>query len=773
MKNQNKMADRKIFIDDSPKNPHLKRSPFDLSFVNNSTYQFGKVGVPYFQYCPPGTKLSIKPTFAFKLAPLVYPTQTNVRAHLKFYKVPLRILWEDFEDFQAMIGTNGLPTNGGGTQFVVPYVKRSSGWNDLGSLAEQLGCGNVKYIEVNSLSSFVGKRRILSTNIPFVPSTALPSFYCYDVFLKAPHKLSSFVYSSGSYDCNFVFTCLTSYANSLPTGTVTLDLFSVNSDGSLHSLNKHIDFNRVTSSQAFNNSTESCFTIGGYSTQSLNGFTVNSSQLLIRIVDDNFIEAVNLALSLGNELCFRFSATGNMRIHLFPDMSNDSLSVIRSTSLGYEKVDTDTGNLTSTSQVQNLIERLGIIDTCSIAVKTVDNSKTTIFDSFDGEEPVQPVCALPFRALEFIHNYFMRNPRIDPFEKDGVPSYNKFLTNTASGADSTTPVDSWNALYETDYFTSCVKEPQFGNAPLVGVTVNDLGDKGILRFDDGEDVNNYTVEVPLDENGAALPITMYKDIADRPNIQRLQELIQFGISINDLRNVSTFQRMLERMQRTGHRYANVVYEFFGTNPPIGDHYPRYLGGLSRNISVDEITNTALSEGAKLGEFAGRASFAGQGKTIKCFCSEASYVIGIIYFSVTPTYSQYLPKHLTYKHPLDFYLNPDFAYMGPQPVLVKEVAPTQVDEENLNDVFGYNRPYAELASRVDEVHGEFRTTMANFLLQRMFGSVPQLNKSFIEIDPQQLLNIFSVTDTTDKIWGQLYFKVKALLPLPRSYQPRSI
>lgn len=769
------MADRKIFIDDSPKNPNLKRSPFDWSFVNNVTYQFGKVGVPYFQYCPPGTKVDIKPTFAFKLAPLVYPTQTNVRCHMKFYKVPLRILWKDFEDFQSMIGTNGLPINGGGTQYVVPYIKRPTGWNKLGSLAEQIGCGNTRYVDVLSMLNVRGEVSVINTPTNVVPviGNALPSLKCFDVRLKSPYFLHNYV--TNEYDETFEFTFLSTVQSPTLTGNIVLSLFGVMSDGTINSISDtSVTFTKVSSRQAFNDSTTPVYTINNSQSVMLDGNQVYALSLRLRIPSVSiFFEIANSFLKSGVELLFRFAASGVLQTALFPDVSENGVAYYVQNVLEYNKVDEATGNLLSTSQLSSILSRLGILNSASIGVSCVDDSITTIFDSVDGAEPLEPVCALPFRALEFIHNYFMRNPRVDPFIKDGNPSYNKFLTNVDSGADSTTPVEDWLALYETDYFTSCVKEPQFGNAPLVGVTVNDLGDKGILRFDDGTDVGNYTVEIPIGEDGAALPVTMYKDIADRPNVQRLQELINYGISINDLRNVSTFQRMLERMQRTGHRYANVVYEFFGTNPPIGDHYPQYIGGVTRNITVDEITNTALSENAKLGEFAGQAHFAGAGRNIKCFCSEASYVVGIIYFTVTPTYSQYLPKHLTYKHPLDFYLNPEFAYMGPQPVYVKEVAPAQVDAENLNDVFGYNRPYAELASRVDEVHGLYKTQLANFLLQRMFGSVPQLNKSFIEIDPQQLLNIFSVTDTTDKIWGQIYFKVKSSLPFPRSYQPRSI
>lgn len=217
------------------------------------------------------------------------------------------------------------------------------------------------------------------------------------------------------------------------------------------------------------------------------------------------------------------------------------------------------------------------------------------------------------------------------------------------------------------------------------------------------------------------------------------------------------------------RYSDIVEEFFGVRPALGEEHPTYLGGISRRVMVNKITNTAQSEGNPLGDFAGTASVAGKAKRIKVFCKEPCYIMGILYFSVTPLYSQMLPKHFTKFELLDFY-NPIFANIAPQPVYCKQIAPLQLGDNEIDDVFGYNRPYADYVSRQDEVHGDFRGNMRDFLFQRLFFEKPRLNESFINIHSGDLTNIFSNTDDNDKIFGQIAFGIRAKLPIPRYSTP---
>lgn len=144
----------------------------------------------------------------------------------------------------------------------------------------------------------------------------------------------------------------------------------------------------------------------------------------------------------------------------------------------------------------------------------------------------------------------------------------------------------------------------------------------------------------------------------------------------------------------------------------------------------------------------------------------------MYFSCTPAYSQMLPRHFTKSELLDFY-NPQFANLGLQPVYRHQLAPLQLDPDEVGEVFGYNRPYADYVSMQDEVHGDFRTNMADYLMQRIFANKPELSEQFINIYSKDVTNVFLDREDNDKIFGQIYFDMRAKLPMPRFAVPRII
>lgn len=755
------MADKQVFIDAGPKKPKLPHSNFDVSHVNNMTARFGRCYPVYCRELPAGARLTIKPSMAFDMMPLVYPIQTNVRAHLKFYKVPMRILWDKYEDFMSAVGSDGLPNNSSQDPYVMPYIKRSS-WCSVGSLAESFGVCSQEY----TLSQ-----------AEFVQNPV--SYDIVDSGIEFSFNLSNTRYNlaTAPYNGLNVFFVIPYYAKSVPIFSESINV-EMYTRGVGHGIRP--DGGQLFFTGTFKSATPNLSPDGGFATSR------NAQSGADIVVGGVTYHRYNLYFSLGSyaeayqsilDRLRAASVDGYVRVRLSGGNILSLFPGLMPTSVFTQNADVSPKEDSVTLKVLgDVVESplfVGLQSYIYHPIQTTIEGNSTVFDSVNGADPLQPINALPFRAYEFIHNYFFRNERVAPFTLDGKPQYNEFITNSGSGADETTPLEFFNALYEYDYFTTCVKEPQFGKAPLVGVTVNDLSDTGILTFQGESTDDSYVVKIPIGADGAAMPLTVYKGTADDTTIHRLNELISFGISINDLRNVSSFQRMLERYQRSGHKYANVVYEFFGTNPPIGDHYPTYLGGFNASMSVQKITNMALSKDAKLGEFAGQGRVSGKGRKIRCFCSEPCYVIGILYFSVTPVYSQYLPKHFIKSELLDYLVNPDFATLSPQPVYKKELAPTQVDTNSFNAVFGYQRPYADYVSSFDEAHGLFKTSMSNFLLQRKFLIPPSLNRSFIEVRSDDLLNIFSVVEDEDKLYGQVYFDARVSLPLPRSYSPRSI
>ena len=90
---------------------------------------------------------------------------------------------------------------------------------------------------------------------------------------------------------------------------------------------------------------------------------------------------------------------------------------------------------------------------------------------------------------------------------------------------------------------------------------------------------------------------------------------------------------------------------------------------------------------------------------------------------------------------------------------------------MEKVFGYQRPWYEYCQKLDTASGLFRTQLRNFLINRVFVTAPQLNSAFTTVDPEEVNDVFSETETTDKILGQVYFDVVAKLPISRVSVPK--
>lgn len=780
------MADKKLFGIGGPHKPDLDKSTFDLSYKSDLTAKFGRVYPIMCQEAPAGSTFTIKPRMAFDMMPFAFPIQTNIRAHMSFYKAPLRILMAHgkFQDFYT-----------GTKQVSLPYIKRAPGWCDTGSLADYMGLPTAVTGDVTQLVSMPVWTPQLR-DLPLFGTVSGSSMQGYvaslpdvgDVYSPIGFFLPRISSSTQTYRgfissvligelkekvFSFSFIHYGTVSNQvLSTQYFSIVAFSV-VDGLLNVISRaDIEFGTsLASDNVYNFKSAVPLSNVGVSPASSAyvSYQINAS------TSDAFVQAVN-------------SADGEVHIGLFWGgdsaifNSNRSIPVdvveqvirpmVDSTIVEPSKVDETTGTITVSRT--DLRFAGGVIPSLEATVKysLPSASSTNHFCSISGADPLIPVSALPFRAYEFIKNYVFRQERIDPFKKDGVEVYNEFLTNDGEGADTTTPVDFFNAPYEFDQFTTCVKTPQWGNAPLVGITTNDMDNVGTLHMVP-ETGDPYDIGVTLDDDGNMTGISNYDDVANHPSVHRLQEAIDFGISINDFRNVAMFQKFLERYQRAGgYNYESFMLEFYGTNVPTGDHFPEFLGGCTRPVMVSKLESQASTENASLGDFVGVGSVRGDCEEISVFCSEPSYIMGLLWFSVTPTLSQVLPKHFIKFDRLDFW-NPAFNCVGPQPVFKKELAPLELASNEIDDVFGYNEPYVDHKSHVDECHGLFRSSMHNFILQRIFDGCPELGKDFIYMDSKDLTNIFAVNSDTDKIFGCIAFDMRCKVAIPRYSTPRIV
>lgn len=296
-----------------------------------------------------------------------------------------------------------------------------------------------------------------------------------------------------------------------------------------------------------------------------------------------------------------------------------------------------------------------------------------------------------------------------------------------------------------------------------------------------EDGNKY--KVSYQSNGSALTGVTYEklsnDTAVSP-VSSLYNLLQSGISINDFRNVNAYQRYLELNMFKGYSYRQIVEGRFDCTV----HYdtlllPEYLGGMTREVTINPVTQMVEVNGngsynGALGSQAGNGTcFGNTDFTIKGFCDEESIVMGLITVVPMPVYTQPIPKFFLYRDRLDSF-NPEFDHIGYQPIYTKELCPVNqwlADPSKMNTVFGYQRPWYEYVQKRDTAHGLFRTELRNFIMNRVFAGVPELGADFTTVDEKSVNDVFSVTEISDKILGQIYFDCTVKLPISRVVVPR--
>lgn len=387
--------------------------------------------------------------------------------------------------------------------------------------------------------------------------------------------------------------------------------------------------------------------------------------------------------------------------------------------------------------------------------------------------PATPISAFPFRAYESIYNAYYRRQQIDEFTINGVPEPNKWITSNDGGPD-TVDYKFYYRDWEPDFLTTAFPSPQQGDAPLVG----SVGSQRLFVTDSNG--NTFGIDTILGEDGETITgISGYDEGTPIGSVHRLMSQITSGISINDFRLTNSLQRYLERSLRAGYRYRDLMRAHHGVNIKYNPlDMPEFIGGFTDIVDVNKIVNqSALEGGSPLGAFAGLASAFKQSKhNISCFSDEHGLVMGIVSVVPIPTYTQVLDKFFTKRHFLDYY-NPEFSRIGMQPITYNEVSPILRYNESVSDAslsvhdtFGYQKAWYEYMSNLDQAHGEFRASLRNFVMYRLFGSSPFLGKDFIHVKETDLNNVFAYTEQSDKILGQIYFSVRSKLPVMRHMVP---
>lgn len=731
---------------------NVSKNTFDWSHANNFTGRIGKIMPVFCEQLPAGSSIKINPTFALKFMPMMFPIQTRLKAYMSFFRVPLRALWTDYADFISSPNSDST--------LVAPYLstEKSDLEKDalfykgslmgIGGLSDYLGVPVTYTLPPASNLSVVTQDDPVTQSFNRAPSALVVG---QNVVINTTYKLG-----------NDVTTVLPVCVNKGSATTNDFELVRVSMELYFNSEN----FNTVYPWIKGNHASFACVSTGN--------IMAGTTQIFARTalkVDPEHLQVVELAdgrktitmvwevpiLKYGN-VYFTCPASSTI--------VNSSDFTLKGTRTGVQ---------------------LFTVTPINSASMGIDECPYYGFCKSDNNAKAIKLSAYPYRAYEAIYNGYMRNIRNNPFMINGKPVYNRFIPVNTGGADNYN-YDLYSANWASDAFTTAVPSPQQGTQPLVGLTtytetaVSGGSTQTVLKTAlVDEDGNKY--KVSYQSNGSALTGVTYEKLSDDTAVSpvsSLYNLLQSGISINDFRNVNAYQRYLEMNMFKGYSYRQIVEGRFDCTV----HYdtlllPEYLGGITRDVTINPVTQMIEVNGngtynGALGSQAGNGTCFGNSEyTIKGFCDEESIVMGLLTVVPMPVYTQPIPKFFLYRDRLDTF-NPEFDHIGYQPIYTKELCPVNqwlADNNKMDTVFGYQRPWYEYCQKRDTAHGLFRTELRNFIMNRVFAGVPQLGSEFTTVDENSVNDVFSVTDVSDKILGQVYFDCTVKLPISRVVVPR--
>lgn len=712
----------------------VNRSTFDLSFINNLTLKFGAITPVCLLPVSFGDSFQINARFNLQLLPTVFPIQTQMYVRLHFVYVRTRTLWEDWMSFF------------GGDETVTPP------WMNVlsdGNSPERKAQFNIPDdLQTGTLADYLG-----------VPTTLVGNF--------GSEKSVSVDYGleySGSWGGSFLFNNI----DGLSRDAAVRSLLSV----------KGQPITSFGDAQPSSSAPANGYLAISYKLTLLNSGVKNPETAFLTL---RFLDTFHAKDFWRYGFFVVTSSTSNNILDVLTlDTLPDGEEVSYSLDLRSYTTDVNVYVVTPPRNASNifwndeyLLQYLGnptyykLLSSGGQVAITAHNCPFYTSDS--SKLPAIPLSALPFRAYEAYYNAFGRDIRNNPFIVDGKPEYNRYVPSVKGGSD-TYKYQLHYANWEPDAYTTALQSPQAGVAPLVGIT--SLGE---ATFRDAAGVE-YHAQLETAEDGDTVTGFQVKSSnAPADVIKNLIGMATSGISISDFRNVNSLQRFLEIRIRQSPRYKNLVKGLFDVNLDYDElMMPEFLGGISDTIPVYKVTQTTPTEGNPLGAFAGQGSLqSAMRHIIRKYCPEDGYILGVMSVVPAANYSQLLPPHFTRMNLLDWHF-PQFNNISYQPMLYKHLCPYQayaVNPASVNNVFGYQRAYWDLISSFDEVHSEFRGSMRNFVINRVFDKAPELSKDFLLVNPDHVNDVFAMTaENGDKILGSIAFDITKKTTIPRNSIP---
>lgn len=230
-----------------------------------------------------------------------------------------------------------------------------------------------------------------------------------------------------------------------------------------------------------------------------------------------------------------------------------------------------------------------------------------------------------------------------------------------------------------------------------------------------------------------------------------------GATPTDIRLAFALQRYQEARAQFGSRYTEYLRYLGVRSSDARLQRPEYLGGGRATVSFSEVLRTGnVSDDdpdLPIGQMAGHGISALRTRAWTKFFEEHGTVMTLASVRPRTMYGNGLSRMWTRSVKEDFWQK-ELELVGQE-----EVAKTEVyaDDSGVDPVLGYNNRYDTYRSVPSSISGDFRTTLADYHLARIFASNVALNEDFITCSPSK--RIFA-EQTQDSLWGMFSHSIQA-------------
>lgn len=381
-----------------------------------------------------------------------------------------------------------------------------------------------------------------------------------------------------------------------------------------------------------------------------------------------------------------------------------------------------------------------------------------------------PVSIAPKFAYNFIYNNYYRDENL--IEEIDLESENLQKVS-----------------FKKDYFTSALEEQQRGIAPALEVNLS-----GNLPVNFSGFTDNLSNLVAGDSSSGVITsnsgeflfgtqsFTSPTTIGGRSagNVQGTVDasgIVASTFDIAQFRMAAAMQRVMELSMRAGYRYTEFLSAEFGVSPTDARlDRPEYIGGFIAPVNIGTSiqnsgtdSDTADRQSTPQGNKVGIGQVDAVQKIGNYRVLEHGLIMTMLSIRPKPIYQQGVNRQWLHKDRWTYYL-PELAYLSEQAIYNAELYVQGVSGvDGDDDIFGYQGHWNHMRTKQNIITGAMREQFDYWTFGRKFGSLPHLNKDFIEIDHIDFNRAFAVQDEDEFIISYSSI-IDAFRPLPSFSTP---